>query len=80
MRLFAVTLFAVLAFASAAFATTVTNVAVDNTKPSNAAGARTVYAITFTTSATGALSEQANSRINITLPATASLANLAKPR
>ena len=56
MRLFAVTLFAVLAFASPAFASSVRNVSVDNSVPSNAAGARGVYRIAFTTSATGALS------------------------
>ena len=54
---------------------TSTALAVANTVPTGAAGARTVYTITFTTSATGALAEAANSRINITLPATTSLAN-----
>ncbi len=69
MRLFAVTLFAVLALASPAFATPVTNVSVGTTQPSNAAGARTTYAVTFTTSATGGLSQVANSRITFVFAA-----------
>ena len=44
-----------------------------NAAPTAAAGARTVYVAGFTTSATGALSEQANSRIDVTLPARTSL-------
>src|SRR4051794_6219902 len=74
MRLFAVTLFAVLALASPAFATPVTSVSVDNSAPSNAAGARSVYRIAFTTSATGALSGT-DARIKLTLPPSTSLAN-----
>ena len=44
---------------------------VDNTSPSNAAGARTDYVMTFTTSSTGGLSGAAHSQITITFPGTA---------
>src|SRR5207302_936175 len=47
----------------------VSNVAVDNTAPSNAAGARTGYAISFTASSTGGLASVANSQITISFPA-----------
>jgi hypothetical protein len=43
--------------------------AVDNTTPTTAAGARTVYVVTFTASATGALSNAANSQITLAFPA-----------
>jgi hypothetical protein len=45
------------------------NPAVDNATPTNAAGARTVYAVSFTTSDTGALSNTANSVITLQFPA-----------
>ena len=44
---------------------------VDNTSPSSAAGARTDYMMTFTTSSTGGMSGTAHSQITITFPATA---------
>ena len=44
---------------------------VDNTSPSTAAGARTDYVMTFTTSSTGGMSGTAHSQITITFPATA---------
>ncbi len=56
------------ALAPSAQASPVTNVSVTNTSPSNAAGARTVYAITFTTSSTGGLSAGAGNKITINFP------------
>jgi hypothetical protein len=47
----------------------VTAVSAQNTTPTNAAGARTRYLVGFTLSATGGLSEDANSRIDVTFPA-----------
>jgi hypothetical protein len=47
---------------------TVTGVAVDNTAASRAAGARTQYAVSFSTSSTGGLSQAGNSRIRVTFP------------
>ena len=47
----------------------VTGVAVNPNSPTNAAGGRTTYAITFTASGNGAMAASANSRINITFPA-----------
>jgi len=44
---------------------------VDNTSPSTAAGARTDYVMTFTTSGTGGLSGTAHSQITVTFPGTA---------
>ena len=69
MRLAVATIVALLAFASPAFASPVTNLTVANANPSAGAGARTQYAVGFTTSATGGLSSAANSRINVTFPA-----------
>ena len=60
--------------AAPAFASSVSNVAVDNATPSNGAGARTRYAVEFTTSATGGLSQAANSRITVSFPAGATFA------
>src|SRR3954471_17816497 len=51
----------------AAHAITTPTVSIAN--PSDAAGARTIYAIGFTTSSTGALSYDANSQITLTFPA-----------
>ena len=48
---------------------------VDNTTPTQAAGARTVYKVAFTTSSTGGLSEAANSRIDLSFATGTSLAN-----
>ncbi len=56
MRLAFATLVALLALASPAFASSVTNLTVANSTPSAGAGARTVYVVSFTTSAGGALS------------------------
>ena len=53
----------------------VTGLAAVNDTPTSAAGGRTAYRIAFTTSSTGALSEEANSRINVNFPAGTSLAN-----
>ena len=53
-------------FAPGAQASSVSGVSVTNTSPSNAAGARTVYSVTFTTSATGGLSSSGT--ITITFP------------
>ena len=47
---------------------------VDNTSPSTAAGARTDYVMTFTTSRTGGMSGTAHSQITITFPGTATSA------
>ncbi len=69
MRLAVATIVALLAFASPAFASPVTNLTVANANPSAGAGARTQYAVGFTTSATGGLSSAANSLINVTFPA-----------
>ena len=55
-------------FAGAAQASSVSNVAVDNTSPSAAVGARTVYFVSFTTSATGGLSRANNDSITVTFP------------
>src|SRR4051794_31049260 len=74
MRFLVVTLFGVLALASPAFATPVSKLSVDNATPSQAAGARTVYKVSFTTSPTGKLSGDA-ARIYLTLPAGASLSD-----
>ncbi len=68
MRLAVATLVALFAFVSPALASSVSNVTLTNSAPSNAAGARTVYVAGFTTSATGALSNAANSRINVAFP------------
>jgi hypothetical protein len=61
--------------AAASFATApdtqVTGLAVDNTSP--AAGVQTTYDFSFTTSATGALSETQDSEIDLTFPADADL-------
>ena len=48
---------------------TITGLTVDNTVPSSAAGARTRYVASFTTSSTGALSESANSQLIFSFPA-----------
>ncbi|WP_028067088.1 beta strand repeat-containing protein [Solirubrobacter soli] len=50
-------------------ANALTNVTVANAAPSAAAGARTQYVVRFTTSATGGLSNGANSRLDFTFPA-----------
>ena len=55
----------------------VSGLAVTNVDPTAVAGGRTVYRAGFTTSSTGALSEQANSRINVSFPPGTSLANWA---
>src|SRR3954452_11474595 len=57
-------------------ASPVTNVTVDPATPSNAAGARTIYTIAFKASATGGLSQPANSRIVVTFPAGTDLSNV----
>jgi hypothetical protein len=49
---------------------------VTDSSPSSAAGARTVYTIAFTTSATGGLSAKAGSQITITLPSGTGLGSL----
>src|SRR3954468_3586209 len=54
----------------------VTNVTVDPATPSNAAGARTIYTVAFKASATGGLSQPANSRIVVTFPAGTDLSNV----
>ncbi len=67
-RIAAVLTFAALfAFVSPAFASSVTTPSVDNTSPSAAANARTVYRVTFSTSASGAFAS--TDKITITLPA-----------
>ena len=48
--------------------------AVDNASPTAAAGARTVYVVSFTTSATGGLANAANSQITLAFPAGTSFA------
>ena len=68
MRLAVATFVAFLALASPAAAQSVSNVTVNNATPSNAAGARTIYVVEFTTSANGVLSSQLNSRINVNFP------------
>ena len=69
VRLAAVLTFAALfAFVSPAFASSVTTPSVDNTTPSAAAGARTVYKITFSVSATGALPLNSGAKVMVTLP------------
>ena len=50
---------------------TITTPTVNNSSPSTAAGARTDYVITFTTSGTGGMSATAHSQITITFPGTA---------
>ncbi len=55
-------------FAGVAHASSVTSVSVTNSVPTDAAGARTVYSISFDTSSTGGLSTAASSTITITLP------------
>ena len=50
---------------------TITAPRVDNTSPSTAAGARTDYVMTFTTSGNGGLSGAAHSQITVTFPSTA---------
>src|SRR5690242_13563455 len=55
-------------FAGAAQASAVSNVIVDNTSPSVAAGARTVYFASFSTSGTGGLSRADNDSITVTFP------------
>src|ERR1700754_3998619 len=72
MRFGFATLVLFLLLASPSSAQQVTNLSLDLSKPSPAAGARTNYAVGFTTSDTGALSAAANSRIEITLPPGAS--------
>ena len=69
-------LLAMAVFAAAAQASSVTNVAVTNTSPTDAAGARTVYSISFSTSSSGALSTAANSAITITFPTGTVLSNV----
>ena len=69
-------LLAMAVFAAAAHASSVTNVSVTNTSPTDAAGARTVYSISFSTSSTGALSTAANSAITITFPTGTVLSNV----
>ena len=66
MRLLLATLVALLALASPAVASQVSNVTVDHTDPSPAAGARTVYRVSFTTSPTGGLT--GNQTLQVTLP------------
>ena len=55
--------------AGSANATSVSTVTVVNSSPSAAAGARTVYVVTFTTSRNGALSSAAGSQITLAFPA-----------
>lgn len=50
-------------------ASTLTGLNADPSTPSNAAGARTTYTITFTASGTGGMTGAANSRIPVTFPA-----------
>ncbi len=52
-----------------AAAGTLTNVTATNASPSAAAGARTSYVLAFTVSATGGLSQEANSRLDVSFPA-----------
>ncbi|HEY6892020.1 MAG TPA: hypothetical protein VI300_29730, partial [Solirubrobacter sp.] len=47
---------------------TITGLTVTNASPTNAAGARTRYVASFTTSSTGALAEAANSQLLFTFP------------
>ena len=54
----------------------ITNVSVTNTAPTDAATARTVYSIGFTTSSTGAMSTLANSAITITFPSGTGFSNV----
>ena len=63
-------------FAGVAHASSVTSVSVTNSVPTDAAGARTVYSITFDTSSTGGLSTAANSAITITFPSGTGLTNV----
>ena len=53
-----------------------TKLSVTNASPTEAAGGRTVYSITFDTSGTGAMSTLANSSITITFPSGTSLSNV----
>ena len=54
---------------SVAPAGSLTGVSLDNTTPSDGAEARTQYVAQFTVSATGGMSQAANSRITVTFPA-----------
>ena len=54
----------------------ITKPSVTNTAPTDAAGARTVYSITFDTSTTGGMSTLANSAITITFPSGTDLTNV----
>src|SRR3954451_12069055 len=74
-RLLGVAAALVLLLAGAARAD-VSNVVVDPTNPSNAAGARTIYAISFTTGPLGGLSAANNDHITITFPAGTDLSNV----
>ena len=56
-------------------ANTLSNISVNNTSPSNGAGARTQYVISFATTATGGLSSTAQSTIDVTFPAGTTFAN-----
>ena len=66
MRYLLATVLAVLTLASPAFASGVSNVTVNHNVPSNATGARTIYVLGFTTSASGALAP--TDRIRVTFP------------
>ncbi len=63
-------------FAGVAHASSVTSVSVTNSAPTDAAGARTVYSISFDTSSAGGLSTAANSSITITFPSGTGLTNV----
>ncbi len=63
-------------FAGVAQASSVINPAASDSPPSDAAGARTVYTVSFTTSSTGGLSGAANSQITITLPSGSSTSTI----
>ncbi len=63
-------------FAGVAHASSVTSVSVVNSSPTDAAGGRTVYSITFDTSSTGSLSTAANSAITVTFPSGTGLTNV----
>ncbi len=54
----------------------ITKLSVTNSTPTDAAGARTVYSISFDTSSTGGLSTAANSAITITFPSGTGLSNV----
>ena len=55
---------------------TITKLSAVNSTPTDAAGGRTVYSITFDTSSTGAMSTLANSAITITFPTGTGLTNV----